>query len=352
MRLEPPNEYTHVVLPPLDEPASQSATGGGSIRAVYKNGIEFIDQMGSIDGYLAAWMGTAALIALSLLVWSLTSYTSIILLHIVPALVFLGCLTLGRSDSVGYRYQPVLFDRAAQKVHVFTDLGSTWWHVWKLYGATPFRVDSYDWKCARGEVAEIAVLGGAGLPRTEYALTLAITDVPGGCNVVARFGVGFTMGYDGGATQINRWEHIRRYMSGKGPALASRDELYRDESMGHWLGAFTFAQPLLGPGSKVYWTGEAFYGAWFLTIPVGMFMLVTLLPLTVPASLFRWFAHKGKGIPRWPAEIQASIGEEVDPSSLERKPNFAYAAGNYSKPIPTFTLKERMQAKRRKRKSV
>ncbi|WP_251780654.1 DUF6708 domain-containing protein [Caldimonas mangrovi] len=346
-QLEPANPWPHVLLPPLHERVDSSATGGGSIRAVYEHGIEFIDQMGSIDGYMAAWMGTAALICLALGIWTLLDAPTAYPLHALWVFGLVLTLAVGRIDSVGYRYQPVLFDKQAQKVHLFSDLGTPWWEVWKLFGRTSFRVDSFDWESVRGEVAELQVLGGTNLPRKEYALMLAVTDRPGGTNVIARFGVGFTMGYDGGATQMGRWEHIRRYMRGEGPALAYGDALYVDESMGNWWGALTFAQPLLGPGSKAYWTGEALRGAWFLTIPVGLFMLVFLLPLTVPASLIRWLAHKGKGVPRWPDEIQASVGSSVDPPM--GGPRASHAAIDYGKPIPQFTLKEkRARDKRRK----
>lgn len=260
------------------------------------------------------------------------------------------CLVLGRADSIGWRYQPVLFDKAAQKVHVFTDLGSPWWEIWRLLGGTRHRIDSFDWACARGEVAEVVVMGGANLPRKEYALTLAITETPGSARVVARFGVGFTTGYDGGQTQVARWEHIRRYMRGEGPALTAGDELYLDDSQEHWTGAFTSGQPLLGPGSKMWWTGEGLHGAWFLTVPVGLAFLC-ILPLTLPYSLIRWLVRRFKGVPQWPADILASVGDAVDPQSLQPRPRAQYA-GDYTTPTPRLTLKQRREQARRRKQSA
>lgn len=189
-------------------------------------------------------------------------------------------------------------------------------------------------------------MGGANLPRKEYALTLAITDAPGSRTVIARFGVGFTAGYDGGSTQVVRLEHIRRYMRGEGPALTPGDALYPDDSKEHWIGAFTSGQPLLGPGSKVWWTGEGLHGAWFLTIPVGLAFLF-ILPLTLPYNLIRWLVRRFKGTPRWPADILTSVGEPADPQSLQLKLKARYL-GDYSTPTPKLTFKQRRDQKRRR----
>ncbi len=347
--LMPPNERPAMLLPPIDHAASGTPNSGGSVRAIYANGIEFIDQMATIDGMFAGAMWSAALGFAGFLVWGINEapHAWALVVHVPVFIAILAFAAIGRADSVGWRYQPVLFDKAAQKVHVFTDLGSPWWEVWRLLGGTRCRIDSFDWACARGEVAEVVVMGGANLPRKEYALTLAITEAPGSRDVIARFGVGFTAGYDSGATQVARWEHIRRYMRGEGPALTPGDALYPDDSQEHWIGAFTSGQPLLGPGSKIWWTGEGLHGAWFLTVPFGLAFLL-ILPLTLPYSLIRWTVRHCKGTPRWPAGILSSVGDPVDPQSLRPKPHARYT-GDYSHP-PRLTFKQR-RAEARRRKS-
>lgn len=311
--LDPPNPYPHTLLPPLDQPSSPHATSNGSIRAVYENAIEFIDQMGAVDGVFAAFMGTAALLMLGISVRWLMGLPDFWYPALMPLVGFVALIALGRSDSVGYRYKPILFDRLHQKIHVFTDLGSPWWEVWRLFGATPYRVNSYEWRCARGEVMQFRVLGGANLPRVEHLLMFAITEAPGSNKVVDRFGVGFSWAHDDGAMQLAKYEQIRRYMRDEGPPLAPNDALFTDGLNEHWIGSLTFGQPLLGPGSKVWWTGEGLRGAWFLTIPCGIFMLVFLLPVTVPFSLIRWLVRKGKSEPKWPDEILASVGKKLLP---------------------------------------
>lgn len=344
----PPNERPATLLPPLDHPASDTPTSGGSVRAVYADGIEFIDQMATIDGMFAGAMWSAALGFAWFLAWGYGEAPDAWFLHSIFLFFVLLLIALGRADSVGWRYQPVLFDKASQKIHVFTDIGTPFWEVWRLLGGTRCRIDSFDWACARGEVAEVAVMGGANLPRTEYALTLAITDAPGSRDVVARFGVGFTAAYDDGQTQIARWEHIRRYMRGEGPALTPGDALYPDDSQEHWIGAFTSGQPLLGPGSKEWWTGEGLHGAWFLTIPFGLAFLL-FLPLTLPYSLIRWTVRRFKGTPRWPDHIRASVGDPVEPERLKPLPKRQYS-GDYSHPPKLSFKQKRAQARLRRTK--
>ena len=224
------------------------------------------------------------------------------------ALLVVGICILGlRNDTVAFRYQPVLFDRRASKVHVFVAEQLIWWKFWQLM--PPSHVQSFDWSCIRGEVTEFAVLGGGGVPRQHYGLVCAVVEKPGSKKVVARFGVGMSAVW-GSNSMFQRWEHIRRYMRNKGPALAPGDSLYKDESTFKLWPALTFLQPLLGPGSGIYWTGEAVGGLWFFTIPFGLLILI-FLPFTVVAGLLRLISHYLKYEPRWPKEILKSVGPVV-----------------------------------------
>ncbi len=139
-------------------------------------------------------------------------------------------LCFARLDFIGYRYQPVLFNRATGKVHVFLDEGTQFWEIWRWFGLTRHSIHTYDWACVRGEVAELTVLGGGDLPRREMLLMLAFTEAPGSNRVVARVGVGYTDRYVGTEAAEQRFEHIRRYMQLQGPPIAPEDHLYEDQS--------------------------------------------------------------------------------------------------------------------------
>jgi hypothetical protein len=300
-QFEPPNEQKHFVLPFGNFPFSARASSHDSVVAAYPHGISFIDQLGAMEGYLtllAVW-GSVLPVWAIIGLYPIHGMTwSMLVLGIICALIL-------RSDTISYRYQPTMFNRRTGNVHVFVAKGLTWWKFWQL--TPPSRIETWDWACARAEVVEFNVVAGSGVPRREYALVCVITDQPGGTKVMARFGVGLTSSYDGGEAMVQRWEHIRRFMMEDGPHLAPGDSLFHDESTIKLWDAITWGQPLLGPGSKVYWTGEVLHGWWFLTIPGGAVFLM-LLPFTVISGLLRMLSHALKREPTWTAEILADVG--------------------------------------------
>ncbi len=305
-RLDPPNEHAHFVLPGAGKSASGSARSHDSIVAVYPQGISLIDQMGAMEGFLSIIGGMGGGVALLFLYVSHSLGTSAPPIWFSIGMTVLGaiCFSILRADTLTYRYHPVLFNRAAGTVHCFVSESLSWWKLWQL--KPPAHVQTYRWDCIRGEVVEFTVLGGGGVPRREYALVCAVVEQPGSRKVVARFGVGLTSSWNADF-MVQRWEHIRRYMRGEGPPLANGDTLFKDDSLTGLWAALTFGQPLLGPGSGEYWSGQVLNGWWWLTIPGGLVML-PLLPFTVAAGLLRWLSHMLRREPKWPPEVLASVG--------------------------------------------
>ena len=312
-KLDPPNEQKHVVLPDPAHSVSKVARSHGSIVKAYANAISFIDHMGAMEGYMTIVGGFGFLMAATY--FSLTISDGYLWFTIIMAIGAIVCLLIIRSDAIAYRYQPVIFNRVTQKIHVFIDEGIWSGKLWQFI--SPSRIESWDWACARAEVVEFITLGGGSVPRTNYALICVVTDVPGSHIAIARFGVGISSAYES-ESMVQRWEHIRRFMNGTGPHLADGELLYRDESTTSLWGALTWGQPLLGPGSKIFWTGQALHGMWFLTIPGGAFFLI-LLPITMLAGLMRWISHVAKSEPTWPHEILETLGAEASPSELMKE---------------------------------
>lgn len=306
VRLEPPNEQKHVVLPPSTHSVSVVASSHGSIVKAYRNGISFIDQMGAMEGYPTVVGGFGFLFSATYL-FSTVAYGGYAWFAIIMAIIAFVCLLIVRSDTIAFQYQPVVFNRATQKIHVFVDEGIGSGKLWHL--APPSRIDTWDWACARAEIVEFITLGATGVPRQNYALICAITDEPGGRIAVSRFGVGIVSVHES-ESMLQRWEHVRRFMGENGPHLAAGDELYFDESTTSLWAALTWGQPLLGPGSKIYWTGELHHGMWFLTIPGGAIFLI-FLPFTIVAGLMRWLSYFAKRKPFWSKEILDSLGPEL-----------------------------------------
>jgi hypothetical protein len=353
-RLEPPNGLPHLVLPPLDQAASYRAHAHGAIHKIYPHGIQFIDQMAEAEGIMAMGAGGLALVSFWLFAVTLLEGGTVGPSWFALSISLLS-LFFARLDFIGYRYQPVLFNRAAGKVHVFLDEGTAIWEFWRWFGLTRHSIHTYDWACVRGEVAELTVLGHNYLPRKEILLMLAFTESPGSHRVTARVGVGYTDMYVGTEAAEQRFEHIRRYMQQDGPPLVPGDHLYENQSKLSLWAALTWNQPLIGPGSLGYWTGSAVNGAWFLSIPFGLLCL-TVLPLTVPGGLLRALSHWSKAEPKWSAEILASVGGAslggdklaalIQPApTLRRRP-----PPDAGKPTPTFTLKQRRAAEKERKR--
>jgi hypothetical protein len=304
-RLNPPNPMPHIVLP-VGLPVSHRADANGNINALYRNGISVIDEPGGMAGFLAigGLMGFA--LASGGLSVSLSSF-GFDLGAIVLLLIALVSLSMLRADMIGHRHSPVLFDRAARKVHLFVSQSPSWWQLWRW---TPTqRIESFDWSCIRAEVVEIVQAGGAGVPRKDYALTLAVVQEPGSTQVRARFGVG--LGYPWSPEPIlSLWEHLRLFMTAKGPHLAPGDTVFVDQTEGFWR-SLGFLQPLLSPGAKGWLTGTTFSGAWWFSLPFSVFALV-MLPLSAACGLIRWITLQLRREPHWPDEILNSVGEKID----------------------------------------
>lgn len=305
-RLDPPNPLPHIVLPTAQHTVSYGTSTHGCVHAVYKNGISLIDEPGAMTGFLAIMASGGGALSGWMLGYTVAHEgPSGFALFFVP-FVLLAVLAL-RTDLLGHRYEPVLFDRATRKVHLFVSERPRWWQLWKWWARS--RVDSFDWACIRAEVVEIAQVGGAGVPRKDYALTLAVVEAPDSPKVRARFGVGLGNPW-GTEPVLMLWEHLRRFMSGDGPHLAPGDKLYVDRTETLWQG-LGFMQPLLMPGARGWITGSDFSGAWWFTAPLAVFFLVAL-PFTAVCGFIRWLAIKARREPRWPAAILASVGSAAE----------------------------------------
>ncbi|MBK0054156.1 DUF6708 domain-containing protein [Stenotrophomonas sp. S39] len=286
-------------LPDRSCQASPRAFTHGGVLDVYEHGVSFVDQMSAMRGYASScgWVGVFTVgfgLYLSLFVFGFSWMTvnEIILLLIVLSLI--------QSDWVGYRAEPVLFDRRGRKVHVFKSLGLPWWQwCWNIFARPRCEVQTYDWDCVRAEVVSRTIFTGQ-VARREASLVLTIADRPGSTLEIQRVGVGPGFGYGNTSGPVERWEYIRRMMEGVGPVWTAGEPRYQDFAVN--LGeALTIAQPLIGPGSHQYWKkGPAM---WLL----GTISLIAL-PLSAYIGLNRYISYRLQRNPRWPIEVLNSVG--------------------------------------------
>ncbi|MGY0611852.1 DUF6708 domain-containing protein [Luteimonas sp. A501] len=296
--LSPPNSQAVLLLPLPSEPAGKVARTWDGVMRVYPNALALVDQLGAIRGYLSAFGILAAPLGAMILYADFSRGSFVWGIIFLP--FWLLTLVFIQIDWVGFRYAPVLVNRALGKVHVFVDKGLPWWQWgWKLWGRTRFEVQSYDWSCVRGEVVQYTIFTGQ-VPRRESGLVFAVTDAPGSATVLQRFGVGPSIGYGDLESPVERWEHIRRFMQGEGPAWTVYDRLYEDFGVGFWESFWLF-QPLFGPGSEE--SRRHGPGMWLLGIAA-----LPFLPLTAYMGLVRYLSFRMKREPAWSPEVQASLG--------------------------------------------
>jgi hypothetical protein len=296
--LNPPNGQAVALLPPAFVQSSHDASTGGGVVSVYPEGLAFVDQLGAMRGYLSSFGILALPLMIAMVVMGVSAGYWLPLI-MVAIMLWLALLFI-QVDWVGFRYEPVLLNRALGKVHVFKATGLPWWQWgWKLWGRTRYEIDTYEWSCVRAEVVEFTIFTGQ-IPRRESGLVFAITDVPGGRDVVQRFGVGPSFGYGDLQAPVERWEHVRRFMRHEGPAWTLNDSLYQDWGVKFWPSFWLF-QPLFGDDAAA-WRRKGLF-AW-----IGGVAMLFFLPITAYFGVVRYISYRLKREPSWGREILASLG--------------------------------------------
>lgn len=294
-----------VVLPPSSISVSKTPHSGGMIVKAYAHGLEYGNQMAMMGGYLA--IGTLAFIfPLSMLgVYAgLNSANDPKLFNwfglTLDLLLLLMALLMIRFDTIGYRYTPILFNRATGRVHVFVD-HTRLFSLWPLWGGGKHDILTYDWSCIRAQIKKFQVVTGT-VARTEAILQLVVLKAPDDPRVVNQFGLGYSCSAMAIQPLLDAWEHLRRFMEHEGPLFAEGDAPCREPARQSFLGALFWGQPLIGPGSKEYRdSGDT-------SIYVGQALLIWLLPVTMLIGLIRWTTFRLKSEPKWPADILAAAG--------------------------------------------
>nr|WP_253907145.1 DUF6708 domain-containing protein [Herbaspirillum rubrisubalbicans] len=182
-----------VLLPPHSLSVSRTPNTSGSVIEAYPHGLAYADQIAGMTG-AAAFIALLGLPMLSLYAYSgiadykIFSVFSSVFGWIVTVVNFLLVYFLLRWDIIGYRYAPVLFDRAAGKVHVFFDqtLLFRWLPLW---GGGKYEIETYDWSCIRGQVSRSRVFTG-NTAQELAALSCVVVRGPQDPTVVAQFEVG------------------------------------------------------------------------------------------------------------------------------------------------------------------
>lgn len=290
-----------VLLPPHSLSVSRTPNTSGSVIEAYPHGLAYADQIASMTG-AAAFIALLGLPMLSLYAHSgiadykVFSVFSSVFVWVVTVVNFLLVYFLLRWDITGYRYAPVLFDRAAGKVHVFFDqtLLFRWLPLW---GGGKYEIQTYDWSCLRGQVTRSRVFTG-NTAQELASLSCVVVRGPQDPTVVAQFEVGGSTNALAVQLLLDRWEHVRRFMEHEGPLFVQDDGPYVPPATQSLWGALCWGQPLIGPGRHAPSVGMV----------LAQMFTACFVWFTVPFGLVGWLCFHIKDKPKWPEEILASVG--------------------------------------------
>lgn len=208
-----------VVLPPHTLSVSRQPTAGTAVVNAYAHGLEYAEQVMAAGGFglfLAIFAGipfgyTSAAMLRGIVSGPISLLVVIALIGFCTACLLL----LFRLDTVGYRYTPVLFNRAAGKVHVFRP-EVEFFSLRPLWGGGRFSIETYEWSCVRAQVTRSRVVTGNLAPDNAQLGCIVLQD-PKTPNVVAEFPIGVSTTALAVQALLDHWEHIRRFMEHEGP---------------------------------------------------------------------------------------------------------------------------------------
>ncbi len=287
-----------VVLPPNSLSVSRAPTTGASVIEAFTHGLSYAEQVFGAGGFGlfgASWGVPYGYMFYSMWKDDPLDFISILLNIFILAMVWF----LIRFDTSGYRYSPVMFNRALGKVHVFKDQ-TPFFSLWPLWGGGKHTIETYDWACVRAQISRFRVFTGT--VAQENATLSCIVFKPNSTEGAAQFPQGIISSAVAVQPLLDHWEHIRRFMEFEGPLFQQDEGPYQQPSTQTLLGALCFGQPFIGPGAAEQWrTADLLVVFWQLIAPI-------FLPVTMLLGLMRWASFHLRSKPRWPAEILASVG--------------------------------------------
>lgn len=313
--LYPPNRELKKRMPVHTTSASEKASSNGDINAIYSNAIEVAGHLSSVKG-LGVFFGIISSPICIFLLYPFceelfsgeSPYPFFDILFICIIFGYLALIVcFFRMDLFSYRDEPIIFNRATRKIHVFRVRKN----IKRPFSPWPLTIDTYDWACAHGEVGGGLVPGKVALLR--YKLYLAITDAPDSGTVIDRFFFGSPRNNPDENTWL--WEHIRRYMEEGGPALNPGEKLNATTKAFSHREAWAEHLPWLAKDLQQAMKKEGF---WFDT-----FISIIIFPVMFLFSFSTWLAHWTSRKPQWPADIMATLGDPGMPADMPVKVSLA-----------------------------
>lgn len=249
--------------------------------------------------------------------------TGSFLLTLLLGLSFLWASHQLATWLAGYRFaKSVLFDRVSGQVHVFTAEPA----YWRL---KRYQVSSHPWSQVRAELRTMTAHADS-QDKQRAVMDCVVLGAPEGADVVDCFPLGAAVGMHQVQRLVDQWEHVRRFMSRQGPALAAHDSGPDGQ-----LGRAPLGECLMaGPRMLVSVMWDLFVIGWQeKSVVLGLAALVALgpvglsLPLWMALGLFPWAGTRMRHRVPWPEKLLAGVGTHPLASSSRTKPLAETVAG-------------------------
>lgn len=297
-----------------DKSASGEARAYGWIKATYGNAIEYSAMKQELEGaimmgaFLAIMIGIVgfgfAIFVLSFLNLFTLVLGSVVLVAVVASTSWM-ILTPLRHTWRAPRDLPIIFDRSSRCVYRMVRVVQP--GLKGLFKPWPVLAVAYEWDLLDAE-HDVEVAGSAATVTRLHRLAFVVRKSADDPTIIDHFEVGNAMA-QGDAMVAPMWEHIRRFMGGKGPHLPHPSEQLdsRADVKPTWWQACGEAGPF---GSRYgWWWRNQFFLTAFYHLIVGLSLGFSLYffslngsPVSFLVMIVAWVIlsiNWGQGTGKW-----------------------------------------------------
>ena len=296
--------------------ASPLVTTGGWVRGVYAHAIEYTTADKSVRGVYFLFGGLGAGGGALWGVWMLSDFIDFspmwfwdTVLMILPAIIVFTLLGLGaliwyaRREFFRPLDLPILFDRKHRQV--------IWMDRWPpgglrgMFKPWPVRISRCDWDRIVPEHHVVTYTTGS-TARQQHTLALMVphASAQAAAESSTPFADGLLLGEPMTLTEQTVpavWEHVRRYMNEKGPALPPGEAVCDSARPLGWWQSFG-AVSMFGPGYVKRWRETPYMmGFMHLIAPL-------MLPLGLAMATANWLSYLTAYDVPWPQDVLDQVG--------------------------------------------
>lgn len=213
-----------------------------------------------------------------------------------------------RMDLFPAEDLPTIFDRKHRKIYrIIPPRDGSSERGWARFRAIEAEAVEYDWDCVTAE-HRVTLSGTSNSVVRAHHLVMVVRDRPTPGQTRGRLLDEFSVGNSvvlGEDTTRMWWEHLRRFMEERGPAVPQDEPLHVFERPRTLWQSMGVVSPF-GPRFLWWWRTSRFVTGFYLLI------LPFSLPFFTLWAVCNWISHKTMRKVVWPQEVLDRIGEPLE----------------------------------------